>query len=313
MIRKDSRKILVIGSTVTDLVSKTSRLPVKGQTTLGEKFFMAPGGKGANQAVAVARLNGDVSFVSKTGTDYFGDFVIENIKNSGVDTSNIIRDEEIHSGVSLICLLKDGDNAIIMNPGANMALDVKEIENLEFLFRMSAVVLVQLEIPVETVEKILVLGKKYECLTILDPAPAIDLSGDVFLNSDIITPNEHELETYAKCPTGTLEEIYRASCVMIEKGVRHVICTKSEGAYLTSRGNEIIFFPGIKVNAVDTTGAGDAFAGALASRLAGGKNLHEAIKFANLAAGISVKKYGAMPSFADYDAVVNFNPDLDLV
>jgi ribokinase len=306
MIRKDSRKILVIGSTVTDLVAQTDSLPLSGQTIFGKKFFMAPGGKGANQAAVIARLNGDVSFVSKTGVDYFGDFVIDNLKDLGVDTTRIIRDKDNHSGVSLICLLKNGENAIIMNPGANMALSVAEIDNLENLFEVASIILIQLEIPVKTVERILLLSKKHDCLTILDPAPAVPLPDIIYAKSNIITPNEHELESLAGTPTETIDEIFTASCKLIERGVSHVICTKSDGAYMTSRGKNIAFFPGIKVDAVDTTGAGDAFAGALAYMLAAGKNIDESIKFANITAGLSVTRYGAMPSFPHHDEVLRF-------
>jgi len=301
-----SPKILVVGSTVADLVAMTERLPVPGQTILGKKFFMAPGGKGANQAVAIARLGGGVSFISKIGDDFFGDYVLKEIEEAGVDTSNVIRDKENHSGVSLICLLEDGENAIIMTPGANMSLTADDIEGLEGLFEESSVFLVQLEIPTETVERSLTFAKKHGCMTILDPAPAKDLPDIIFSLSDIITPNEHELESLSGLKTKDQENIFKASLRMLERGCPTVICTTSKGAYLTTREREATLFPAIDVDAVDTTGAGDAFAGALAYCLSAGKTIDKAIEFANITAGLSVTKLGAMPSFPSYEDVLRY-------
>ena len=306
MILKDNRKILVVGSTVTDLVARTDKLPVPGQTILGEKFFMAPGGKGANQAVTIARLKGDAVFISKVGVDFFGDYVLKNIVEAGVDTAGIIRDNKNHSGVSLICLLNEGENAIVMNPGSNMALEPEEIDRMENLFETSSVLLVQLEIPTKTVEKTLVLAKKHGCITILDPAPAMVLPDIIFELSDIITPNENELEALTSLPTTNQEEIFNASCKLLDRGVSTVICTKSDGAYMTTCGEKRAYFPAIKVDAVDTTGAGDAFAGALSFRLAMGDTIEKAIPFANITAGLSVTQLGAMTSFPTYDNVKRF-------
>jgi ribokinase len=299
MSKTGNKKIVVIGSTVTDLVARSNRLPIPGQTILGEKFFMTPGGKGANQAVAAARLGGDVVFISKVGKDSFGDFVLNYIQKDKVDVSHVIRDNENHSGVSLIVLLDRGENAILMTPGSNMKLETNELKGLEKILKIAAVLLVQLEIPIKVVSHALKMAKKHGLITILDPAPARALSDTILVNSDIITPNEHELEYLAKWGTDYIEDINMASSNLLDRGVKNVICTKKEGAYLTRKADDsnTEFFPGIKVDAVDSTGAGDAFAGALAYYLCKGDSLENSIRFANIAAGISVTKYGAMPSF----------------
>ena len=194
MKSKKSNKILVIGSTVADLVAQTEELPIPGQTIFGKKFFVAPGGKGANQAVTIARLGGEVIFISKVGKDYFGDYVLKFISDSNVDISYIIRDSVNHSGVSLITLLENGLNAIVMTPGSNMAFEVEEIKRIEHLFREASVFLTQLEIPIPVVEYSLFKAKQNGCITILDPAPARKLSDEILKLADIVTPNEIELE-----------------------------------------------------------------------------------------------------------------------
>jgi len=306
MALKVGKKVLVIGSTVADLVAKSDSLPVLGKTILGKGFYMAPGGKGANQAAVVGRLKGDVSFISKIGEDYFGEYTLKHVRESGVDTSYVFIDSKSKSGVSLIYILENGENAIIMNPGANMKLEITEIDNLKFLFEQSCIFLVQLEIPLDVVFHSLKLAKQNGCLTILDPAPAHELSDEIYALSDIITPNETELSELTGISIVDKASIYSASQMMLEKGINAVICTRSDGAYLTVKNKETIFFPGIKVKAVDTTGAGDAFTGALANRLSLGFTIEESIEFANVTAGLSVQKMGAIPSFPTLEEVHHF-------
>ncbi len=289
-------KIVVIGSTNTDMVVKSKKIPSPGETILGGTFMMNPGGKGANQAVAAARLNGNVTFVTKTGNDLFGEQAKHIFDFEGIDTRFIVNDPKNPSGIALIMVDQEGENCIVVAPGSNGTLSAYDIAEEVYGNDPSDVFLMQLEVPVSTVE--FVAQKVYERKNrvILNPAPARQLSDDLLTCIDIITPNEVEAEIL----TG-IKVIDAASAeVDAEKlrstGVRNVIITMgAAGAFLlTDKISKLI--PVVPVRAVDTTAAGDVFNGALAVAISEGKGLEEAVVFANKAASISVTRMGAQAS-----------------
>jgi ribokinase len=289
-------KIIVIGSTNTDMVIKTDHLPVPGETILGGKFFMNPGGKGANQAVAAARLGGHVSFVSKTGNDIFGKQAIQNFENEGVNTENILTDPNNPSGVALITVDKEAENCIVVAPGANMTLNSEDIDNAMAEIKLSEIMLMQLEIPIDTVVYAAKKGAEAGKKAVLNPAPAAKLPDELYKNLYIITPNETETELLTGIRVKDKESAKKAALVFLEKGVNTVIITQgSKGSFICTI-NSAKQVPAPKVEAVDTTAAGDTFNGALCVALSEGQGLQEAVTFANKAASIAVTRLGAQSS-----------------
>ncbi len=291
-----NRKILVIGSSNTDMVIKTRRFPQPGETILGGEFFMFAGGKGGNQAVAAARLQGDVTFVCKTGTDIFGTNAIEGYKKEGIETGYILRDEQLPSGVALITVNGEGENNIVVASGANYSFAIKDADNLLPVIRDAAILLLQLEIPLTTVEKIVAIAKKTSAKVVLNPAPAQVLS-DVLLNGlYLITPNETEAETLTGIQVVDADSARLAAMYLRDKGVQHVIITLgSKGAFVSIDEFEGLV-PAPVVKAVDTTAAGDVFNGALVAALAANRDIQESIVFACKAAALSVTRMGAQSS-----------------
>ncbi len=291
-----SKKIVVIGSSNTDMVASVSEFPQPGETIIGDGFMMNAGGKGANQAVAAARCGGDVTFITKVGNDQTGKQSIQNLKNEGINTSRITKDDGKPSGVALIFVNSAGENIIVVAPGSNMSLNEKDIDNAEKELNAADVVLMQLEVPLTTVihaaKKSYSLGKK----VILNPAPAAKLPNELYPNLFMITPNETEIEILTGVKVTDVKSAARAAEVLKNKGVDIVIITMgAEGAYIHSDDlKKMIAAP--KVKAVDTTAAGDCFNGALSVGVADNKPLDEAILFANKAAALSVTKMGAQQS-----------------
>ncbi len=291
----DGRSILVVGSSNMDLVVKINKFPLPGETLLGGDFFMNNGGKGANQAIAVSRLGGDVQFVCKTGRDAFRDKTVSLFKEEGIDTRGMLIDEEKPSGVAVIMVDKSGENSIVVAPGANSSLCVSDIDNLDIKWEFVDFVLLQLEIPIETVAHIVNLASEKGKKVILNPAPAADLPEDLFRKLHIITPNKIEAESISGVKITDNESLVKAAEVLHGLGVEHVIITLgSEGVLLYSGTPKWI--PAIPTISVDSTGAGDVFSAALTVSLSEGKDFEEAIRFANKAASISITRYGAIPS-----------------
>jgi ribokinase len=290
------KKILVIGSSNTDMVIKTDKLPGPGETVLGGTFFMNPGGKGANQAVAAARLGGKVTFVTKIGNDLFGSQTITVLKKEGIDTKNIVRDEESPSGVALITVNSLGENIIVVAPGSNGKLLPEDIPGTHFSPGKYEIMLLQLEIPIMTVEYAALTAAENGIKVILNPAPAQKLHDYLLRHIWLITPDETETEIITGIKVTNEFSAENASNFFRKKGVKNVIITLGgKGAYLkTDEFSGIV--PGITVEAVDTTAAGDVFNGALAVALSEGKKLEEAVFFANRAAGLSVTRLGAQAS-----------------
>jgi len=289
-------KILVIGSSNTDMVIKTKKLPVPGETILGGTFLMNPGGKGANQAVAAARLGGKVRFITKRGNDLFGNQTVGLLMRENIDTDYIVKDPNLPSGVALITVDADGENSIVVAPGSNGNLLKEDIPVSVFESEKTEILLLQLEIPIDTVEWSAVTASEHDIRVILNPAPACKLPENLLRHTWLITPNETEAETLTGVKITDISSAERAADVLRKSGVKNVIITMGEtGAYVSS-DKFTGLVPGFKVIPVDTTAAGDVFNGALAVAIAEGKALKDAVTFANKAASIAVTRMGAQAS-----------------
>ncbi|SFM28648.1 ribokinase [Salibacterium qingdaonense] len=265
-----------------DVVTDTERLPSQGETLLGTDYFMTPGGKGANQAVAASRLGGDVSFIGKVGNDVFGDRLMTNLQQNGVNTGGIESSETFSSGMANV-LLKNRDNRIIVVPGANNQVTADYAEHYRHILKESDIVLAQLEIPLSTIEWCAAFCHEHDIPFILNPAPAQPLPETLLKHSTYITPNEEE---YTKINTPSVEKDYGETFITTlgARGVRYRNITVSAP----------------QVKAIDTTGAGDTFNGALSYYLAAGYNIENALYLSNTAASFAVEQSGAqagMPSF----------------
>jgi ribokinase len=289
-------KILVIGSSNTDMVIKTKKLPVPGETILGGTFLMNPGGKGANQAVAAARLGGKVRFITKRGNDLFGNQTVGLLMREGIDTEYIVKDSELPSGVALITVDEKGENSIVVAPGSNGNLMKEDLPMRIFESEKTEILLLQLEIPMETVEYSAIAATEHKIKVILNPAPACQLSGKLLKHTWLITPNETEAEILTGVTISDIASVKRAAKIIRHAGVKNVIITMGEsGAYVMSEEFSGLI-PGVKVIPVDTTAAGDVFNGALAVALAEGRKMKDAVLFANKAASIAVTRMGAQAS-----------------
>lgn len=289
-------KIIVAGSSNTDMVVKVPHIPAPGETILGSDFMIIAGGKGANQAVAAARAGADVTFIACVGDDSMGARSVEGYKTDGINTSCIKVQAGTHSGIALINVAAGGENSIAVAPGANSCLFPDDIAGFEKAFEGATMVLAQLEIPLETVEAVAEMALSKGIPFILNPAPGVALPAGLLEKVTIITPNETEAAILTSRTGFTDDDIPAMADELKVKGVKTVIITLgSKGVYVKSDEFEGIM-PGHRVQAVDTTAAGDVFNGALASALAGGKPLKEAIGFAQKAAAISVTRMGAQPS-----------------
>ena len=289
-------RILVIGSSNTDMVIKTERLPVLGETILGGTFLMNPGGKGANQAVAAARLGGKVTFITKRGNDLFGNQAVGLLMREGIHTQYIVKDMEFPSGVALITVDSAGENSIVVAPGSNGNLLQEDIPSTIFKAEKYEILLLQLEIPLDTVEYSAILASDHGIKVILNPAPARQLSDNLLMHTWLITPNETEAETITGVSITDITSAEKAAVLIQERGVKNVIITLGElGAFVKSE-NFTGLIPGVKVIPVDTTAAGDVFNGALAVAISEGKNIADAVNFANKAASVSVTRMGAQAS-----------------
>jgi ribokinase len=289
-------RILVIGSSNTDMVIKTEKLPAPGETILGGIFLMNPGGKGANQAVAAARLGGKVTFITKRGNDLFGNQAVGLLMREGIDTQYIVKDLDFPSGVALITVDSAGENSIVVAPGSNGNLLQEDIPSMIFETGKFEILLLQLEIPISTVEYSAVTASENGIKVILNPAPACKLSDNLLKHIWLITPNETEAEALTGVKITDISSAERAAVLIQQRGVKNVIITLGETGALVKSDRYSGLVPGVKVDPVDTTAAGDVFNGALAVALSEGKGLNDAVVFANKAASISVTRMGAQAS-----------------
>ena len=286
----------MIGSCNTDMVISMDHLPLPGETLIGGEFFMNSGGKGANQAVAAARLGGNVSFIAKVGNDPFGKRALEQYRAEGIDVKHILTDPEQPSGVALIMVDAQGENSIAVASGANAHLTTKDLDNAKEILSRADIVLMQLETPITTVEHAANVAKRSGAKVILNPAPAQPLPESLLQNLYILIANETEAEFISGTQITDMDSVARAADILCDKGVEKVVITLgSRGAFVKERGN-YHQIPGLKVKAVDATAAGDTFCGALCVALAEGKNLTEAVTFANRCAAVTVTRMGAQSS-----------------
>ena len=290
------RQILVVGSSNTDMVIKAAHLPRPGETILGGTFFMNPGGKGANQAVAIARLGGPVTFICKTGSDIFGHQSQQLFAEEGINTSYVFSDSGNPSGVALITVDEKAENCIVVASGANANLLPSDLEKAEEAIERADLVLMQLEVPMETVCFVADIAWQKGKKVILNPAPAHPLPADLLRHLYLITPNETEAEMITGVKITDESSAGEAARALSGMGVQHVIITLgSKGALIYSNGKAEMV-PALKVEAVDTTAAGDVFNGALTVALSEGRSLKEAARFACKASAISVTRVGAQSS-----------------
>jgi ribokinase len=306
--------IVVFGSINMDLVARTPHLPAPAETVTGYEFFTAPGGKGANQAVAAARLGPLTKMIGRVGGDSFGQELCRNLAQVGVDTSAIFIDTEVSSGVAIIAVDDEAQNNIIIITGANGRVDQADTERLKNNLVGAKVLLLQLEVPLEATLAAAKLANQEGVRVILDPAPARDLPIELYKLVDIITPNEVEARQLVGFPVASEEEAARAADVLLGKGVKTAIIKMgSLGAYYASQSEEGRisqgFIPAFKVNAVDTVAAGDAFNGGLATALVEGQSLPTAVRWGAAVGALSTTKAGAQPSMPNRSEFETFLPD----
>ncbi|GAC1422754.1 MAG: ribokinase [Flavisolibacter sp.] len=288
--------IVIIGSSNTDMVVKTDRIPKPGETILGGSFFMNAGGKGANQAVAAARLGGAVTFIANVGNDFFGREAIQLLQKEGIDTNFITIDINHPSGVALITVDKKGENNIVVASGANASFNAEILAAAKGVIEHASILLMQLEIPMETTYYAASAASAREATIILNPAPACALPPSLLSFISIITPNQSEAEMLSGVTITDIASAHQAASIILDKGVKTVIITLGSKGALVVQERFSKLIPTPKVEAVDTTAAGDVFNGALAVALAEGFSITEAVAFGCHAAAISVTRLGAQAS-----------------
>ena len=295
--------ISVLGIFVADISFSGPKIPETGETILGNKYNVGPGGKGCNQAVAIARLGGKVNFISKIGKDAYGELALDTLKKNNINTENVIQDEKLQTGVAGILVEQNsGKNAINVIVGAPNTLKISEINKQLELIKNSKIFLTQLEVPKDVTLHCLKTAKENGCLTILNPAPASEITKEFYSNIDYFTPNETEAEFYTGIKITNEKEAKLAADKLINLGIKKIIITLGEKGLFYSDGKEEIHLKASSVKAIDTTGAGDAFNGALAFGLSKEKPIKECLELANKVAGLSTTKLGAgdsMPFLRD--------------
>ena len=304
-----NKKIVVIGSMNMDLVFDSDRAPERGETLTGNSFMTTPGGKGANQACAAGKLGGDVYFISARGNDGFGNELIESLSGNNVNVDNVYC-TDICTGTAGIIVEKSGDNRIVVVRGANDCVTPDKILEKEELIKQSGYMLLQMEIPLETVICAVELGHKYGVKVILDPAPAQKLPEEIYSKIDYLLPNEGELSLLLEdYDLKTTERKYEK---LLDLGVKNLLITLGENGCKLINKTETKSFKGLKVKAVNTTAAGDTFAGAFACGLQKDMTVEEAINFAMTSAAFSVTKHGAQISMPTIDEVKNFLNNIEV-
>ena len=291
-------KILVVGSINMDLVVRVPHSPQPGETVLGGDFETFPGGKGANQAVAASRMGGDVTMVGRVGNDDFGDTLIQGLVEDKVKTTHVIKDSDAPTGIAMIAVAADGENLIVVASGANLEVSTEDVNHARSLMRETDILLLQLEVPLETVGAAIELAAAYDVPVVLNPAPAQSLSKALLANVDVLTPNRSELAMLTE-----EEDIDRGIQKLREWGVKNLVITLGPNGARVVTDEIDQRLPAHEITAVDTTAAGDAFNGALAVALAEGKPILEAVRYGMAAGAMAATKRGAQPSLPVRDAV----------
>jgi ribokinase len=294
-------RILVVGSINMDLVVRVPHSPKPGETVLGSNFETFPGGKGANQAVAAARMDGEVTMVGRVGIDVFGDALIQGLVENKIKTTHVIKDPETPTGVAMIAVSSDGENMIVVASGANYKVSPDDVNNARELMRETDLLLVQLECPLEAVTAAINLANAYGVPVVLNPAPAQPLSRALLANVDVLTPNENELALLSG--ENNIEKAIQKSK---DWGVKNLVITLGANGVRVVTQDIDRHFPAHEITAVDTTAAGDAFNGAMAVALAEGKTLIEAVKYGLAAGALAATKRGAQPSLPTRETVEKF-------
>ncbi len=302
------QSICIFGVFVADICFYSEKIPIKGETVLGRDHLVGPGGKGSNQAIAAARLNGKVNFITKMGDDSHADMAFKIYKDAGVITDSITKDKNLSTGVAGIMIANDGSNAINIVPGAAAQLNNKDIDKNIGILKKSKIFLTQMETPDEVTIYSLKKAKESKCLTILNPAPARKINEENFALLDFFTPNETEAEFYLNNKIITEQDVKIAGREFLKKGVKNIIITMGEKGIYFANDNEEYFIDALKLKdqVVDTTGAGDAFNGAFAVALANDLKHQDALIFANKVAGISTTRAGAASSMPTLKEVNNY-------
>jgi len=295
--------IAVVGSLNMDLVVRSPRIPRPGETILGGELYTVPGGKGANQAVAAARLGARVSMIGRIGQDAFAASLLDNLLADGIDHAFVIQDEESATGVALIVVDDNGENSIVVSSGANMRLSPADVEAAESVIAAADLLVLQLEVPLESVIRSAELAQAHGVKVVLNPAPARPLPAKLLSMVDVLVPNESEAGLLTGMPAGTQTEAARAVEALLGSGVGTVILTLGERGALPARKGEMQVVPAFDVEPVDTTAAGDAFVAGLAVALAEGRGLYEAVRWGNAAGGLAATKLGAQTSLPTRQAL----------
>lgn len=295
--------IVVVGSINMDLVVRASRMPLPGETLNGEDLQMIPGGKGANQAAAVAKLGIDVAMVGRVGNDIFGRKLIDELVTAGVNTNSILTESNATSGTALIVVDKNGQNSIVVSPGANAKVSQADIQANEWLISQSSILLLQFEIPIDVVNYAVEIATKHNVKVILNPAPATDISKGFLSKVDIVVPNEIEASHLTGTKVIDLKTAETAARVLLDLGVRAVVITLGDKGALLVSPTRKLYIPARKVQVIDTTAAGDAFVGGLAAGLIQGFTLEESVGYATCAGAIAVTRFGAQTSLPTKEEV----------
>jgi len=302
----NSKKIVVVGSSNTDLILRVPHIPAPGETILGGKFLTAPGGKGANQAVAAARAGGSVVFVARVGNDHYGEEAVAGFARDGIDVSHVVIDKRAPSGVALIFVSSRGENSIAVADSANGRLSPADIKRAGAAIREAKMLVLQLEIPLETVCAAAAVAASRHVPVILNPAPACPLPDELLQKVAVLTPNETECQILTGIKITGESTARKAAASLLARGVGAVIITMGKrGAYVATPQEDRLV-PGFRVEPVDTTAAGDVFNGSLAVALVEGQPLSQAVRFAHAAAALSVTKPGAQSSAPRRKAVDKF-------